>query len=138
MRKAYRVSTLLEQTLEICRWVYNDTLALRKNAWEQEQRSISLYETNKILTEWKKERPDLNQVYSQVLQNVQMRVDLAFKAFFRRVKAGENPGYPGFKGKGRSRPSRSSGLQPGSGMPASRSSTIPLLSHRRRPQSGSM
>ena len=101
MRKAYRVSTLLEQTLEICRWVYNDTLALRKNAWEQEQRSISLYETNKILTEWKKERPDLNQVYSQVLQNVQMRVDLAFKAFFRRVKAGENPGYPGFKGKGR-------------------------------------
>ncbi|MGB4622063.1 MAG: helix-turn-helix domain-containing protein, partial [Candidatus Methanoculleus thermohydrogenotrophicum] len=27
--------TLLEQTLEICRWVYNDTLALRKNAWEQ-------------------------------------------------------------------------------------------------------
>jgi putative transposase len=30
-----------------------------------------------------------------------MRVDLAFKAFFRRVKAEENPGYPGFKGRGR-------------------------------------
>jgi len=53
MRKAYRYRlypstfqvTLLEQTLEICRWVYNDTLALRKNAWEQEQHSISLYET---------------------------------------------------------------------------------------------
>ncbi|MGB4477812.1 MAG: transposase, partial [Candidatus Methanoculleus thermohydrogenotrophicum] len=93
--------TLLEQTLEICRWVYNDTLALRKNAWEQEQHSISLYETNKILTQWKKERPELNRVHSQVLQNVQMRVDLAFKSFFRRVKAGENPGYPRFKGKGR-------------------------------------
>jgi putative transposase len=93
--------TLLEQTLEICRWVYNDTLALRKTAWEQEQHSISLYETNKILTQWKKERPDLNRVYSQVLQNVQVRVDLAFKSYFRRVKAGENPGYPGFKGKGR-------------------------------------
>ena len=75
--------------------------ALRKNAWEQEQRPISLYETNKILTQWKKERPDLNQVHSQVLQNVQMRVDLAFKAFFRRVKAGETLGYPRFKGKGR-------------------------------------
>ncbi|MBP2144806.1 putative transposase [Methanofollis sp. W23] len=93
--------TLLEQTLEICRWVYNDTLALRKNAWEEEQRSISLYETNKILTQWKKERPDLKQVYAQTLQNVQMRVDLAFKAYFRRVKAGEKPGYPRFKGKGR-------------------------------------
>jgi hypothetical protein len=28
-----------------------------------------------------------------------MRVDLAFKSFFRRVKAGENPGYPRFKGR---------------------------------------
>jgi putative transposase len=28
-------------------------------------------------------------------------VDLAFKAFFRRVKAGEEPGYPRFHGKGR-------------------------------------
>ena len=26
---------------------------------------------------------------------------MAFKAFFRRVKAGEEPGYPRFKGKGR-------------------------------------
>ncbi|WP_367260038.1 helix-turn-helix domain-containing protein [Methanoculleus sp.] len=40
MRRAYRYRlyptksqvTLLEQTLELCRWVYNDTLALRKNA----------------------------------------------------------------------------------------------------------
>jgi len=109
MRKAYRYRlypsksqvTLLEQTLEICRWVYNDTLALRKTAWEQEQHSISLYETNKILTQWKKERPDLNRVHSQVLQNVQVRVDLAFKSYFRRVKAGKEPGYPRFKGKGR-------------------------------------
>jgi putative transposase len=30
-----------------------------------------------------------------------MEVELAFKAFFRRVNAGENPGYPRFKGKGR-------------------------------------
>jgi putative transposase len=110
MRKVYRYrlypsksqTTLLEQTLEICRWVYNDTLALRKKAWEQEQRSISLYESNTILTQWKKDRPDLKQVHSQVLQNVQMRVDLAFKAFFQRVKAGDKePGFPRFKGKGR-------------------------------------
>ena len=109
MRRTYRYRiyptksqvTLLERTLEICRWVYNDTLALRKNAWEQEQRSVSLYETNKILTQWKRERPELKEVYAQTLQNVQVRVDLALKAFFRRVKAGEKPGYPRFKGKGR-------------------------------------
>jgi putative transposase len=37
-------------------------------------------------------------VHSQVLQNVQVRVDLAFDAFFRRVKHGaEDVGYPRFK-----------------------------------------
>jgi putative transposase len=91
----------MEQTLEICRWVYNETLAMRKNAWEQEQKHISYYESKRQIPLWKKEHPELNRVYSQVLQDVSMRVDLAFKAFFRRVKAGEDPGYPRFKGKGR-------------------------------------
>ena len=92
--------TSLESVLELCRWVYNDTLAARKHAYEQEQKSLGLYDTNKLLTEWKANKPELKQVHSQVLQNVQERVDLAFKAFFRRVKAGEEPGYPRFKGKG--------------------------------------
>jgi putative transposase len=30
-----------------------------------------------------------------------LRIDRAFQAFFRRVKAGETPGYPRFRGKGR-------------------------------------
>jgi len=37
-------------------------------------------------------------VHSQILQNVGDRLAKAFKAFFRRVKNGENPGYPRFKG----------------------------------------
>lgn len=93
--------TKLNQTLEHCRWVYNQTLALRKETWENEHVSLSLFDTNKTLTIWKRERPDLKEVYSQVLQNAQERVDLAFQAFFRRVKQGEKPGYPRFKGFGR-------------------------------------
>ena len=108
MRKSYRYRiyptksqrSTLDLNLELCRQVYNDTLALRKNAYEKDGRSISLYETNSILVTWKSERQELRQVYSQVLQNAQVRVDLAFKAFFRRVKAGEEPGYPRFKGRG--------------------------------------
>ena len=38
---------------------------------------------------------------SQVLQSVGMRVDLAYQAFFRRLKRHEKPGYPRFKGYGR-------------------------------------
>jgi putative transposase len=91
---------LLNTTLELCRWVYNETLASRKSAWEQEQKSVSCYDTIKMLPGWKKEKPELSQVYSQVLQEVCQRVDLAFRAFFRRVKAKEDPGYPRFRGRG--------------------------------------
>lgn len=92
--------TSLKETLELCRLVYNDTLAIRKETYKQTGKGLSLYDTNKLLTSWKTDRPVLARVHSQVLQNVQVRVDLAFQAFFRRVKAGETPGYPRFKGKG--------------------------------------
>ena len=92
---------LLDATLDTCRQVYNQTLTHRKEAWEQRQETLSLYETNAMLTQWKRARPVLTHVHSQVLQNVQERVDLAYKAFFRRVKAGDKPGFPRFRGPGR-------------------------------------
>ncbi|MCJ7445234.1 MAG: helix-turn-helix domain-containing protein, partial [Methanotrichaceae archaeon] len=91
---------VLNRQLEICRWVYNDALAYRKNAWEKDQRQVNHFETQDRLPMLKVAKPELKEVYSQVLQNVTLRVELAFKAFFRRVKAGETPGYPRFKGKG--------------------------------------
>ncbi|OPY54825.1 MAG: putative transposase [Methanosaeta sp. PtaU1.Bin060] len=93
-------NTKMNRTLELCRWTYNETLAYRKNAYEKESITVSKYETHNLLPLWKKDKPELKEVFSQTLQNVQERVDLAFKAFFRRVKAGEKPGYPRFKGKG--------------------------------------
>ena len=90
----------MERTLDLCRWVYNETLAYRKTLFETEGKSSSKYATNALLPTWKVDKPDLKEVFSQTLQNVQERVDLAFKAFFRRIKAGEKPGYPRFKGKG--------------------------------------
>lgn len=92
---------LLERMLELCCYVYNETLATRKNAYEQRGESLNYYATAKLLPLWKQTKPELKQVYSQVLQNVQIRVDLAFQAFFRRVKQGEKEvGYPRFKGYG--------------------------------------
>lgn len=89
------------QLLEECRWLYNATLATRKRAWEEQQQTLGLYDTQAFLPGWKEQRSSLTRVHSQVLQNVQVRVDLAFKAFFRRMKAGGDPGYPRFKGFGR-------------------------------------
>ena len=91
--------TKMEQTLDLCRWTYNKTLEIRKTAWEKEGKSLSKYETNNMLPEWKEAKPELKEVFSQVLQNVHERVDLALTAFFRRVKAGEKPGLPWVPGK---------------------------------------
>ncbi len=92
---------LLEQQLEECRWVYNKTIEVRRDAYENGMK-CGLYDTQAFLPFWKADRPALKLVYSQVLQNVQVRVDLAFQAFFQRVKKGaDEPGYPRFKGFGR-------------------------------------
>ncbi len=91
----------LNKTRELCRWVYNEVISIRKNSWKQEQKTVTRYDTIKMLPEWKYSKSELNKVYSQVLQEVCTRVDLAFNAFFRRVKAGEKPGYPRFRGYGR-------------------------------------
>ena len=92
---------LLDQQLEECRWLYNHLLAERKQAWEERQEVVRLYDQQATLPALKAERPPLAGVHSQVLQNVAVRLDLAIQAFFRRVKTGETPGYPRFRGKGR-------------------------------------
>lgn len=91
----------LESTLEGCRWVYNETLGIRKDSWEKDKENISLFACSDYLKIWKSRKEDLYDIHSQVLQDAQLRVDLAFKSFFRRCKSGEKPGYPRFKGKGR-------------------------------------
>jgi len=102
--------TQLDQQLELCRWVYNKTLEMRKNSYEQDGVSLSYYDTKKMLPLWKADKPDLKRVHSMVLQDVTMRVDLTYQAFFRRVKSGdfgrlstseEKAGFPRFKGYGR-------------------------------------
>ena len=91
----------LEATLEECRWLYNHLLENRKTAYEHGGKSLTCYGQLNTYPILKEQRPSLNTVHSQVLQNVAVRLDLAIKAFFHRLKAGEKPGYPRFKGYGR-------------------------------------
>lgn len=99
-------ATILDKMLEECRWLYNKILETRKHSYEQDGIALGNYDTMTMIPRWKADRPTLKQVHSQVLQNVNIRVDLAFQAFFRRVKARpegthEEVGYPRFKGDGR-------------------------------------
>lgn len=72
-----------------CRGVYNwHVMRLRDGAkW-------NLYDAKKTLQESKQHDPELNQVYGKLLAEVYFRLDTAMHAFFRRVKAGETPGFP--------------------------------------------
>jgi putative transposase len=92
--------TKLRHTLALCRQVYNSFLHWRKFAYEVEDKAPTEREQEKALTGWKDSHPELSTVHAHLLQNVAIRVDLAFQAFFRRVKAGETPGYPREKGDG--------------------------------------
>src|SRR5260370_25326090 len=93
---------LLQPQCEECRLLYNRLVAERGDASEQRQESVRLYDQHATLPALKAERSSLAGVQSQVLQHVAVRIDLAFQAFFRRVRAGANePGYPRFRGTGR-------------------------------------
>ncbi|MDQ6692877.1 MAG: helix-turn-helix domain-containing protein, partial [Chloroflexota bacterium] len=59
--QATRLNTMLEE----CRWLYNNTLAYRKNAYEQEGRTADWYETKARIPLLKSERPSLKNVHSQ-------------------------------------------------------------------------
>jgi len=93
-------ATALHHALDECRWLYNRLLDERKLAWDETATNVTLYDQINRTVALKAERATLADVHSQVLQNVATRIDLAFAAFFRRVKAGEKPGYPRFRGYG--------------------------------------
>ena len=94
----HKQRTAMQGILNECRWLYNHFLEERKTSWETKQESLNYYKQAVSIPKLKKERDTLSDVHSQVLQNVAVRVDLAYKAFFRRVKMGEKSGYPRFKG----------------------------------------
>jgi putative transposase len=89
-------------TLTRCRELYNAALAERKEAYRMAGKSITYYEQKRDLPEIKAElREEYQQIHSQVLQDVLLRLKRAFDAFFRRVENGEEPGYPRFQGRNR-------------------------------------
>src|SRR5260221_7748690 len=92
----------LETVLRRCRALYNTALEQRKSWWERGQGvGASYYQQKAELPDLKAACPEFRQIHAHVLQDVILRLERAFRAFFRRVKAGETPGYPRFQGKGR-------------------------------------
>jgi len=94
---------ILEKHLSLCRWLYNHFLDERRTLYQKKKIKVFCYDQIKKIPQLKKENLELNNVYSQILQDVVKRLDKAFQNFFRRVKENKNGkkqkvGYPRFKG----------------------------------------
>jgi putative transposase len=89
----------LEQWLGLCCEVYNAALDERRSAYRMAGVSLSYAHQCAELPECKQVRPELDEVPAQVLQDAVKRVDRAYDDFFRRVKLGQQPGYPRFKSR---------------------------------------
>ncbi len=113
-RKAYKYKVCptpqqeaaLDETLWRCRTLYNVALEQRKLWWERgEGKSPTRSQQEAELKDIRDEMPEYAAIHSHVLQDVLARLDKAFQAFFRRLKAGEKagekPGYPRFQGRSR-------------------------------------
>ncbi len=91
----------LVTTLDRCQELYNAALQERRDAYQMAHTSLTFAHQSAELPAVKEARPEYRDVFSQTLQDVLHRIDRAFLAFFRRVKAGEKPGYPRFQGRNR-------------------------------------
>jgi len=91
----------LAAILETCRFFSNDCLAERKTAYQERGETVGTYDQLRRVKERKAINPWAKDVHSHVLQTVVQDLAKAFAAFFRRVKAGQTPGYPRVKGRNR-------------------------------------
>ena len=85
----------LEKTFGCCRFVYNQTLAYRKDAYEKEKKSVSKIDCNNYCNrKLKKVYTWLKEVDKFALISAIYNMDSAYQKFFK-----EHTGYPKFKSK---------------------------------------
>jgi putative transposase len=107
----------LQWTLDRARELYNAALTERRDAYEMHVKrnpgyydkqtrkqltrelTVDYYGQKRDLVDVKDLRPEYGDIASHVLQDVIMRVKRTYDRFFERVKNGQKPGYPRFKGR---------------------------------------
>src|SRR5215510_1801248 len=89
-----------ERELEHSRQIYNAALAERISCYQITGASLGHVEQSRHLTE-ARTLPEVKSHLRAIQQDSLERLDEAFEGFFRRIKNGEKPGFPRFKGKDR-------------------------------------
>ncbi len=91
----------LERLCDLHRMLYNAALEERIEAYRKAKVSISYADQCKSLTVIRQNDPAFLAVNAQSAQVTLKRLDLAFRAFFRRCRSGETPGFPRFRSRDR-------------------------------------
>lgn len=109
MEKAYKFriyptaqqKELMLKTFGCVRFVYNQTLAARRDAYDKDKKSLSAYDCKKMLPSLKEQYPWLKEVDSTALQTSVLNMGRAYENFFRGLKKQQGPkvGFPKFKAK---------------------------------------
>jgi len=89
-----KVEARLSRTLELCRWTYNKLLELNGQG-------VSERRTQAYLVDLKKHRPELNHVYSKVLQMVDHQLRSNLKSLEEAKRNGKKAGHLRFKSQNR-------------------------------------
>ena len=93
----------VDDMLRLHRELYNAALQERRDAYRQAGTSVSYKAQAHQLKEIRRLREDVAILNFSSMQQTLRRLDRAFKAFFGRVKSGQKPGFPRFKGRDRFR-----------------------------------
>ena len=94
-------ATEMERVCDLHRALYNAALQERIDAWRLSKTSIGYAAQCKSVTQIRRDDTAYLGLNAQSLQVTLKRLDMAFSHFFRRVKAGETPGFPRYKGRDR-------------------------------------
>jgi putative transposase len=97
LRPTARQHAALGQCLASHRELYNAALQERRDAWRLRRTSIFYGDQSAQLKDIRKARPDVAVWSFSSQQATLRRQNRAFAGFFRRMKAGERPGYPRFR-----------------------------------------
>ena len=99
----YRLYPAQEQQVKLWQhanklnWLYNYFLNQKIEAYKKDKTNISQSDQQKELVLLKQSDEIISEIYSQVLQQVPLRLKNAYSAFFRRVKNKETAGFPKFR-----------------------------------------
>jgi len=92
---------ILSAHLDMCRELYNAGLQERIESYKTTGKGVTWLQQQSQLPAIKEARPEFKGVHAHTLQAVLIRLNRSFQNFFRRVKNGETPGFPRFKGRNR-------------------------------------